>query len=52
MDLQSVQIIIPKENPLISVIIPSLDGFRGRNVPKLLEELRRQSRQAAFYQVK
>ncbi|MFH1201763.1 MAG: glycosyltransferase [Candidatus Omnitrophota bacterium] len=30
-------------NPLVSVIIPSLDGYRQGNVPKLLEDLSKQS---------
>lgn len=32
-----------KDDPHVSVIIPSYDGFRGGNVPKLLQDLERQS---------
>jgi glycosyltransferase involved in cell wall biosynthesis len=39
----SVKTIIKKENPLVSVIIPSLDGFRNGNVPKLLEDIKTQT---------
>lgn len=38
-----IRVIIQKENPLVSVIIPSLDGYRGGNVPKLLDDLRQQT---------
>ena len=37
------QIIRRKDNPLVSVIIPSLDGYRGGNLPKLLEDLNKQT---------
>ncbi|MDP2924024.1 MAG: glycosyltransferase [Candidatus Omnitrophota bacterium] len=30
-------------NPKVSVIIPSLDGYRGGNVPKLLEDIHNQT---------
>ena len=39
----TVEIIIHKDNPLVSVIIPSLDGYRNGNVPKLLSYLKRQT---------
>jgi len=39
----SVQIVIDRNDPLISVIIPSLDGYRGGNVPKLLEDIKSQT---------
>lgn len=32
-----------KDNQLVSVIIPSFDGYRNGNVPKLLESLKEQS---------
>ena len=38
-----VQIIRQKNNPLVSVIIPSLDGYRDGNVPKLVQALENQS---------
>ena len=38
-----VRIVRAKENPLVSVIIPSLDGHRGGNVEKLLGDLERQT---------
>jgi len=31
------------ENPKVSVVIPSFDGYRGGNVPKLLEDLKGQT---------
>lgn len=40
---KSVQIIKRKNNPLVSVIIPSLDGYREGNMPKLLEDLNKQT---------
>jgi GT2 family glycosyltransferase len=41
--MKGVEIIIPKENPLVSVIIPSLDGYRDGNVPKLIEAIKSQT---------
>jgi GT2 family glycosyltransferase len=38
-----VRIIRRKDNPSISVIIPSLDGYREGNVPRLLEALSKQT---------
>ncbi|MDI6733704.1 MAG: hypothetical protein QME51_07950 [Planctomycetota bacterium] len=38
-----IKIIRQKDNPLVSVIIPSLDGYRGGNVPKLIEALNNQT---------
>ena len=38
-----VKIVRPHTNPLASVIIPSLDGYRGGNVEKLLGDLERQT---------
>lgn len=38
-----VQSIRQKNNPLVSVIIPSLDGYRGGNVPKLIQALNNQT---------
>ena len=38
-----VQFIRQKNNPLVSVIIPSLDGHRGGNVSKLIEALNNQT---------
>ena len=32
-----------EKNPKVSVIIPSLDGYRDGNVPRLLEDISRQS---------
>lgn len=44
MDLpKNVQLVSPHSSPLVSLIIPSLDGFRGGNVPKLVDEIRSQS---------
>ncbi len=37
------QIIRQKNNPLVSVIIPSLDGYRAGNVPKLVQTLNNQT---------
>lgn len=34
---------MPSESPKVSVIIPSFDGYRGGNVPKLLEDLKGQT---------
>lgn len=38
-----VQFIIEKDSPKVSIIIPSLDGSRGGNVSRLIEEIRKQS---------
>ncbi|MFH1230281.1 MAG: glycosyltransferase [Planctomycetota bacterium] len=38
-----VRIIKRKDNPSVSVIIPSLDGYREGNVPKLVEDLNKQT---------
>lgn len=38
-----VRIVRPHPNPLVSVVIPSLDGYRHGNVEKLLEDLRSQT---------
>jgi len=40
-----VRIVKPHPNPLVSVIIPSLDGHRGGNVEKLLGDLEKQTMQ-------
>ncbi|MBI4834617.1 MAG: glycosyltransferase [Planctomycetes bacterium] len=40
---ETVQVIISKENPSVSVVIPSFDGYRGGNVPKLIEDIRKQT---------
>jgi len=37
------QVVRQKNNPLVSVIIPSLDGYRGGNVPKLVQALNNQT---------
>ena len=42
-NLMPVQTIRQKNNPLVSVIIPSLDGYRGGNVPKLIQALNNQT---------
>ena len=34
---------VSKDKPTVSVIIPSLDGYRNGNVPKLLADLKRQT---------
>ncbi|MEW6027536.1 MAG: glycosyltransferase [Planctomycetota bacterium] len=41
----SAEIIIKKYKPLVSVIIPSLDGYRNGNVPKLVADIKKQSTQ-------
>ncbi|MBI5779214.1 MAG: glycosyltransferase [Planctomycetes bacterium] len=38
-----IQIIRQKNNPLVSIIIPSLDGYRAGNVPKLIQGLNDQA---------
>jgi len=38
-----VRLVRAKENPLVSVIIPSLDGHRSGNVEKLLTDLEQQT---------
>ncbi|GBC98050.1 hypothetical protein HRbin17_00545 [bacterium HR17] len=43
--MSEVKTIRPHPNPLVSVIIPSLDGRRGGNVEKLLDDLERQTMQ-------
>ncbi len=43
--MNTVTTVIQKDNPLVSVIIPSLDGYRNGNVPKLLANLRNQPMQ-------
>lgn len=40
MDRNSVQTVITHSSPLVSVIIPSFDGHRDGNVPKLVEQIR------------
>lgn len=37
------QLIIAKNNPMVSIIVPSLDGNRGGNVATLVEDIRKQS---------
>jgi len=37
------QLIISKDRPKVSIIIPSLDGIRDGNVSRLIEDIRRQS---------
>ncbi|MEK7309539.1 MAG: glycosyltransferase [Planctomycetota bacterium] len=39
----SIAILIKKYKPLVSVIIPSLDGYRNGNVPKLIEAIKGQT---------
>lgn len=41
--LMPVQFVRQKNNPLVSVVIPSLDGYRGGNVSKLIEALNKQT---------
>lgn len=41
--IMTVEIVIHKDNSLVSVIIPSLDGYRNGNVPKLVADLKRQT---------
>ncbi|MBI4713199.1 MAG: glycosyltransferase [Planctomycetes bacterium] len=38
-----VNIAVQKDNPLVSVIIPSLDGYRNGNVPKLMDDIKGQT---------
>ena len=38
-----IQLIVGKEKPKVSIIIPSLDGSRGGNVLKLVEDIKKQS---------
>lgn len=38
-----VSIIIPNKSPKVSVIIPSLDGYRNSNVPKLINDISKQT---------
>jgi GT2 family glycosyltransferase len=38
-----VRVVSRKDNPVVSVIIPSLDGYRAGNVPKLIEDVRQQT---------
>ena len=38
-----VEVIINKDNPKVSIILPSLDGSRGGNVSRLFEDIKKQS---------
>lgn len=40
-----IQIVIAKENPSVSVVVPSRDGYRGGNVPKLIDDIKKQTHQ-------